>query len=95
MKAIQTNTFEQAKKKPDMMYNVMCYDSTNAGFDYYDEGPVVIVEEVDLASAKSIVRHYTKITRDYPLHYWYVSTDGTYDSQYETMCHFYEANRTK
>lgn len=76
------------------LYNVMYYNSMDAGFGY-DPGPVMIVKEVDLASAKSIVRHYTKITRGYPLHYWYVSTDGTYISDYETMCRYYEANKIK
>lgn len=76
-----------------MMYNVMFYCSADADFGY-DPGPGTVIENVDLATAKSIVRHHTKRARGY-CDYWYESTDGTYNSQYETMCHFYEANKTK
>lgn len=78
----------------DKLYNVMFYNPADADFGY-DPGPVTVVKKVDLATAKSIVRHHTKKAKRYLCYYWYESTDGTFNSQYETMCRFYEANKIK
>ena len=77
-----------------MLYNVMFYNSDDALFGY-DPGPGTVIENVDRATARSIVRHHTKRAKGHPCHYWYESVDGSYNSQYDNMCHFYEANKTK
>jgi hypothetical protein len=77
------------------LYNVMYYNPNDVDFGY-DPGPVTVMEEVDLATAKSIVRHHTKGAKEFPHYYWYESTDGSYNSHYDTLHHyFYGASKTK